>query len=244
MSTASASTDVPSDVPGSNNSLELGHPHHHSNNRRSFQGQRAYPIMLIASTLIAGAFCYLYITKPYIEPVVVQPATAPATTPVKTTPKTEITKAKPDPQVSPTADKPVRPEVVAPQELVATKGEPFEETNLKIQHVLGATGPGGEDLGRIMLEVPVLYQSGTIRWTQQDVNEARALLVRINEYQQRSRALRDEAVTLISQWDDLMIRSIPDAVLRVDSPTLPENQGVGTADQAPIKSTESIEIDQ
>lgn len=222
--------------------LELGPTGAGSNNQRrgSCPTQRAYPWLLGISTLLAGAFCYLYITKPVIG---TDPAPAPsapaapalAATPEKSGPATEID-GIPD-------EAPSRPAAVAPEALAESRENPYEETNLRIQHILGATGPADEDLGRITLDVPVLYQSGVVRWSEGDVAKARSLLGRIHDYRQRSRALRDEAVSLISEWDELIIDSIPDSSLRADSPTVPENQGAGSAEHAPLNSTEAIEIE-
>lgn len=215
--------------------LELG-PTQGSNQRRnSCPTQRAYPWLLGVSTLLAGAFCFLYITKPVIgtassgadgaSPALnAGPADAPGAT------------GLPD-------ETPSKPAVVAPEALADEETSPFEETNLRIQHILGATGPRGEDLGRITLDVPVLYESGVVRWTEEDVAKARSLLARIHDHRQRSREIRDEAVGLIAEWDQLVIDSIPERTLRADSPTLPENQGAGTAGDAPLKSTESVEIE-
>lgn len=217
-----------------------------ANQRRGTPVQRAYPWLLAASTLLAAVFCALYISKPVIQtgPAAAEESTA--ETPAEGSAETPASPAETDTSsASPTDDRlpgDKRPEAVEPRQLAAGDADRFEETNLRIQHVLGATGPAGEDLGRISLDVPVLYESGRVRWTREDVAKARSLLVRIDNYQQKSRALRDEAVQLISEWDELTLRSIPDAALRADSPTLPENQGIGSAGTGPLKSTEAIEI--
>lgn len=217
--------------------LELG-PTQGSNQRRpSCPTQRAYPWLLGISTLLAAAFCYLYISKPVIGGTPADSGSPGPKPALAADPKLPAAKA-PDP-----GETPSRPAVVSPEALTAAANDPFEETNLRIQHILGASGPGGEDLGRITLDVPVLYESGVVRWTEADVSAARSLLARIHDHRQRSRELRDEAVGLIAEWDQLIIGSIPEPALRADSPTLPENQGPGTADEAPLKSTEAIEIE-
>jgi hypothetical protein len=200
-----------------------------TNQRRSSPASSAYPWLLLASTLLAGVFCFLYLTKP-----VITAETAPAPTPPVAAEPAEPTKSPSSPE---------NPTAVPPAGLSSDPADPYEETNLRIQHVLAASGPNGEDLGRLTLDVPVLYASGSIRWTQDDVENARDLLSRIRSYQTRSRELREEAVTLISEWDTLMLHSIPEPALRADSPSLPENQGSGTADAAELKSTESIEVE-
>ncbi|MBK1827035.1 hypothetical protein [Haloferula rosea] len=230
---------------GSARTLELGPTAPATNQRRnSCASQKAYPWLLLTSTAMAAVFCGLYITKPVIQAAPLPPigfAVEPQQPAAKEADAPEKIAAVPADTLP--GDSINRPAAVEPQALTTSSVSGFEETNLRIQHVLGATGPAGEDLGRITLEVPVLYQSGGIRWTREDVSKARSLLARIDEYQLKSRELRDEAVHLISEWDALIIKSIPESTLRADSPTLPENQGVGTATNAPLKSTEAIEID-
>lgn len=119
----------------------------------------------------------------------------------------------------------------------------FEETNVHIQHVLTAAAPGG-DLSRIVLNVPVLYQSRNLRWTASEVDESRELLKRLATYQENSRALREEGTKLLAAWNHLVELSIPTPVLRADSPSLPANQdqGVRTPQPAGLDTTESIQI--
>lgn len=228
--------------------LELGMSAAPANQRRNSCGsQRAYPWLLVTATLLAGAFCFLYINKPVIVAheglapgAPAKPGAAAADTAgllaSGSLPGDEAT-AGPDGA----ADRPV---VAEPRELKnASEASSFEETNLRIQHVLGAQGPNGEDLGRVVLEVPVLYPSRTLRWTTDDVERARSLLTRIGNYQERSRALRSEAVELLTEWDQLVSSSIPAESLRADSPSLPENQGVGAAVDAPLDSAQTIRIE-
>lgn len=222
-------TDIPAP-----RTLELGPASAAPNHRRSAAAHGAYPWLLLASTLLAGVFCFLYLTKPVIASNPSEPVTAATAEP------TAPAAADPAPVTKPA---PASSEVVSPDTIEAPEHGPYEETNLRIQHVLGASAPDGTDLGRLTLDVPVLYQSGAIRWNRDDVTKARSLLSRIDAYQDRSRALREEAVMLISEWDNLIVSSIPEPALRADSPTLPENQGPGAADQAPLRSTEAIEID-
>ncbi|MGB1129494.1 MAG: hypothetical protein ACPG4K_05550 [Haloferula sp.] len=226
---------------GSTRTLELGPTAPAANHRRtSCTVQRAYPWLLFTSTAMAAAFCALYILKPVVQaapaaPVVTNEAAE------EGLPPGSIVRAPSKP--ASVEEEVARPSAIAPQTLASSNEEGFEETNLRIQHVLGATGPNGEDLGRITLDIPVLYESGSVRWTREDVSKARSLLERIEDYQVKSRALRDEAIHLISEWDELIILSIPETTLRADSPTLPENQGAGTAEDAPLRSTDAIEIE-
>jgi hypothetical protein len=119
----------------------------------------------------------------------------------------------------------------------------FEETNLRIQHVLTAEAPGG-DLSRIVLNVPVLYKTRNLGWTDREVAESRELLNRLSTYQENSRALRDEGTKLLAAWNLLIEHSIPTPVLRADSPSLPANQDHADTTQQPagLDTTESIQI--
>jgi len=229
--------------------LDLGGPPSSANQRRgACPTQRAYPWLLVISTSMAAVFCGLYLSKP----VIVQdpPPTAAQDRPSARRSVASAAAPKPEPDAAiPSSDglpgdAPARPKPAEPQTLAKNEVSGFEETNLRIQHVLGARGPADEDLGRIVLDVPVLYQSGVIRWNTEDVAKARSLLSRIGDYQTKSRALREEAVGLIAEWDSLVIASIPESSLRADSPTLPENQGSGTAQEATLNTTESIEISE
>jgi hypothetical protein len=119
----------------------------------------------------------------------------------------------------------------------------FEETNLKIQHILTAQTPGGQ-IARIDLEVPVLYQSRSLRWTPNEITLARQLLLRLTDHQERSRQLRADASTLVDDWNRLITRSLPATELRADSPSLPDNQEIASGQPATdgLISTESIQI--
>ena len=119
----------------------------------------------------------------------------------------------------------------------------FEQTNLRIQHILTAEAPGGL-LAKIDLDVPVLYQSRNLRWTPSEVAEARELLARLEDYQEKSRSLRTEGIELLESWNQLVERSIPSADLRADSPTLPTNQQDAADSPRPVglDTTESIQI--
>ena len=120
---------------------------------------------------------------------------------------------------------------------------PFEHTNLRIQHILTAEAPGGHT-SRIDLDVPVLYQSRNLRWTPAEVAKARELLIRLADYQEKSRTLRLEGMELLESWNHLIENSVPAADLRADSPTLPTNQqdAADTPRPAGLNTTELIQI--
>lgn len=105
----------------------------------------------------------------------------------------------------------------------ASLASDFEETNIRIQHVLDAEFPSG-DVSRIIVDVPVLYRSRSLRWTQEQTTQARTLLDRLGAYQEQIRSLRGEGNQLLEEWNGLISESIPSVALRADSPSLPTNQ--------------------
>ena len=208
-----------------------------SSNRRAptCPTQRVYPWLLFASTAVAALFCLMYITKPFIHhsqsPI---PTHSSPLAHIKTTPanvalmpaKNQLPGEKiitPDPTSSPVAA--------------------FEQTNLRIQHILTAEAPGGH-LAKIDIDVPVLYRSRNLRWTAAEVADARALLIRLADYQEKSQSLRAEGAELLDSWNRLVERSIPASDLRADSPTLPTNQQDAADAPLPagLDTTESIKI--
>lgn len=210
--------------------------------------QRAYPWLLSASTLVAAAFCLLYITKPIIAPASIPsgvPAAGPKTGTAATLagapgnllpgkdrlPGETATALKPTP-ANPRRDLPGRPSPTA-----------FEETNLRVQHILTAEAPGGH-MDRIDIDVPVLYQSRNLRWTTADVATARELLNKLMDHQEKTRQLRAEGVELLDAWNTLVSNSLPADDLRADSPSLPDNQEDAADSPRPAgwTTTESIQI--
>ncbi len=203
---------------------------------------RAYPWLLILSTAIAALFCVMYITKPVIV-TLGQPAVTAA--PPASPPATPKPAAKPAP--APVVGAPAAAGLLPngdrlpgdqgfPSTAATTasraghhtlpgqpSGSPYEETNLRIQHILNAEGPGGF-LARLDLDVPVLYQSRNLRWTPEDVAHARDLVGRLISYQEKTQLVRAEGTDLLAEWNHLLERSLPVGELRADSPSLPSNQ--------------------
>ncbi len=198
-----------------------------STNRRavSCRIQRAYPWMLFASTAVAATFCLAYITKPVILPNPL-PTESPSRKEVAANvpaPTADSEKLLPDPTSLPGDSKDPIPGSALDSPPAASLSTEFEETNIRVQHILDAESPSG-DLSRIIVDVPVLYRSRNLRWSQAEAADARALLVRLSEHQEKTRTLRDEGKALLSDWNTLMGASIPSNALRADSPSLPSNQ--------------------
>ncbi len=208
--------------------------------------QRVYPWLLFASTAIAAGFCLLYITKPVIV-ASASPSPIDSAVPATTEATTQATiAATPIPATSllPSQNRlPGEPAAVeaCPESHHSTSA--FEQTNLRIQHLLTAEAPGGH-LAKIDLEVPVLYRSRSLRWTPTEVAVARELLARLTNYQEKSQQLRAEGAELLDSWNHLVENSIPTNQLRADSPSLPSNQqdAVPSPHPAGLNTAELIKI--
>lgn len=205
---------------------------------------RIYPWLLFTSTAVAALFCLMYITKPVI---LASQSPGPTFTPLPAaaapTPKT--TAAPVNVALMPANDQLPGEKITkrtAPN-LTSSPAAAFEQTNLRIQHILTAEAPGGH-LAKIDLDVPVLYRSRNLRWTAAEVADARALLVRLADYQEKSRTLRADGAELLGEWNRLIERSIPASDLRADSPTLPANQqdAADAPRPAGLDTTELIKI--
>jgi hypothetical protein len=232
--------------------LELGPLHHATvpgQNRRAAPCpvQRAYPWLLIASTALAAVFCGLYLNKPVIVAGSGPGPGVTATAPTPPAPAMIAATPKPADSLMPRGGHLpgdiVKPQAADPRRLTSAGSGPetaFEETNLRIQHVLQAQGPAGEDLGKIMLDVPVLYRSRALRWTPEEVARARALMTRIGHYQEAAQIVRNEGQKLLGEWNALVGESIPTPVLRADSPSLTGSLQAPTGEQ--LDSTQAIEI--
>jgi hypothetical protein len=209
---------------------------------------RAYPWLLLLSTALSAAFCILYLTKPVIRAAPhsgVLPQQEPV--PAPPAPATEKPKLAAQPPKSPSLlpGNLLPGETAAPKITRATRPATAttEQTNLSVQHVLTAQIPQG-DISRIILDVPVLYNSRQLRWTQADVEEARGLLARLAIHQEQTTMLREEAGELLDDWNRLVARSIPTSELRADSPSLPANQGGTPLLNVPasLDTSESIQL--
>lgn len=228
--------------------------HFSTANRRAGNctAHRSYPWLLLASTATAALFCLMYITKPVISPSPIPTRVAAVSTDPATVQPEGVSRSAsllpsgerlPGEQDGATSN--IKPTASDPRHALPSppSATAFEETNLRIQHILTAEAPGGH-LDRIDIDVPVLYHSRSLRWTSDEVAEARSLLVRLMDYQEKSRQLRSEGVELLNAWNHLISESIPATELRADSPTLPENQhdAADAPRSAGFMTTESIQI--
>jgi hypothetical protein len=199
-------------------------------------------------------FCFLYITKP----VIVTPAPTPVAqlrpSPAPPAPN-PTAPSNPDHKLIPAGDrlpgdvspspktKPAPSKHISSGAPLAESGPPYEETNLRVQHVLIAESPD-EKLGKLTIDVPVLYRSRNLRWNATQADQARHLLARLGDYQEKARNLRNEGLLILQDWNLLMSSSIPADVLRADSPSLPVNQESPNPGQptTSLDSTQSIQV--
>ncbi len=191
-------------------------------NRRSTKTQRLYPWLLCASTAVAAVFCFAYITKPVVYNNSTDSKNSVASSQPISSPENLVTK-----QSAPTNKTPgvkTNSHSAAPKHQLppAPLASGFEETNIRMQHILDAESTSG-DIHRIVIDVPVLYKSRNLRWSQDNAAQARVLLQRLEAYQEKSRTLRDEGQLILEDWNKLMDTSVPNHVLRADSPSISSN---------------------
>lgn len=183
--------------------------------------QRLYPWLLFASTAVAATFCLAYISKPVIlaAPTSQQQESLNTAASANSTTSKKQNTLLPNQKALPGSEENSNKRAAPSAPLTSD----FEETNIRIQHVLDAEFPSG-DVSRIIVDVPVLYRSRNLRWTQNEAARARVLLNRLAAYQNQVRNLRSEGTQLLDEWNSLMTGSIPGEALRADSPSLPANQ--------------------
>ena len=136
--------------------------------------QRIYPWLLFASTAVAALFCLMYITKPVI---LASQSPIPTYTPPPATTAPKTTAAPVNVALMPANDQlPGEKTTKDPApDRTSSPAAAFEQTNLRIQHILTAEAPGGH-LAKIDIDVPVLYRSRNLRWTAAEVADVVAFL--------------------------------------------------------------------
>lgn len=206
---------------------------------------KAYPWLLTVSLCLSGVLCWMYVTKPVIVHVSEDVSGAsPARVDFSThevPPEAQVNAIKPSllpsdeslPGIKKLSRRQVPNQVASsekgaqltdPRQLLGGgDGSGLEATNARVQHILSANNGAGE-LSKIVLNVPVLYQTRTMRWTAGDVAEARSLLNRLVGYESQLAKLRKEGQYLMAEWNRLMQATVPASSLRADSPSLPHNQ--------------------
>ncbi|MFC5049945.1 hypothetical protein ACFPK9_04900 [Rubritalea spongiae] len=190
-----------------------------------------YKFLLILSTLSAVFFCYLYVTKPS-ETIIVSGDTAideesvdevteaptelvnsfealasnslpGESAPATQTSSTDSLDGIPLPETPSTADK-----------------LGWEETNDRVQHVV--TAEFGSESQRVLIEVPVIYQTRGLRLGPDQASEAQRVLRALKIYQQQIEKLHQDGKNIQAAWNSLLLSAQPIEALRADSPSLPQ----------------------
>lgn len=153
------------------------------------------------------------------------------------------TVAKPVSAQSAHGDAPLAPLAVDPR-MLSKAGDAREEsvavgwekTNLKVQHILSAdAGTGSNE--KIVLNVPVLYQTRSMRWTPDKIMKAQDVLARLMLYERSLSNLRKDGESIVADWNAIIRDSVPASALRADSPSLPYNHGQGGSTGLPGSSS-------
>lgn len=244
----SKDASIEASLPDESGLIKSSQPRSPHANRRVNSGgvHQVYPWLLAISTAIAILFGLMYINKPVV-------ITSHNTKAIDARKDISVSKkATSDGQLMPTSD--VLPGDSSanhssdfPQDARNLNTAPvysqFEETNMRMQHILTATTEDGS-ITRIDLEAPVLYRSRNLRWTAAELSQAQDLLVKLMEYQNKSRQLRVDGEKLLKDWNALIGSTIPASRLRADSPSLPNNQMNARADSTPngSETREAVEI--
>lgn len=226
---------------------------------------KAYPWLLGVSVALSATLCWMYVTKPVIVSAEVKEVEEPMTDIVTATPvKVDQPKALPgEPALVPSGE--VLPgeessEVMATASAGSTAeaseglnkpvssglpsgGVSWENTNLKVQHILRADAGNGE-LEKIILNVPVRYETRTMRWDTGNIEQARNILARLMIYERDLNNLRQQGKGILKDWDNLIGSTVPATVLRADSPSLPYNHGSGTQPKDLPDSAAVIQVDE
>jgi|GEM_PF-608584 hypothetical protein len=225
----------------------------HSGSKNFLRGQgqleRVYPWLLAVSTLLSTVLCWLYVTKPVvIEEISVLPSgrselnmntqlphetshkqIVGVTTPLGLVPSdSELPSARNRSSEA----MPGAPIEIDPRKLTMAKranstlsvSNGWEKTNLKVQHILSAD-VGMTENEKIIINVPVLYQTRSMRWTPQQMVKARDVLERLMLYERDLSKLRKEGLDIMASWNHIIRDTIPAGSLRADSPSLPYNHG-------------------
>ncbi|NWK54867.1 hypothetical protein HW115_04555 [Verrucomicrobiaceae bacterium N1E253] len=228
-------------------------------------GQRAYPWLLALSVCFSGVLCWLYVTKPVIVSsgeVQAQGSSAPSKGVLSSGGGSENSKSSGPSDLLPSDDalpgmagkkaagkgsaisggagspKPLDPRKLA----TAGDGSGWEKTNARVQHILSADAGDGE-IAKIVLNVPVIYETRTMRWTQTDIQQARDILGRLMVYESNLARVKQEGNALLSDWNKLLEKTVPAGSLRADSPSLPYNHSQRSSGEGLPDSGSTIKIE-
>lgn len=227
-------------------------------NSRVGRPDAAYHWLLITSLILTSIMCWLYVTKPVIvqngASNDVQRDGALSGSMGNSQPGQESTLVPsddvlPGSKLPSSVDRKISSDIHLQQTssgMLAESGHVadnplfslgWESTNLKMQHIFSAD-TGGDELEKIVLDVPVLYETRSMRWSVADVAQARELMQRLIVYEGNLKNLRSDGQEILQEWNELIENTTPIDVLRGDSPSLPKNHGQRQpSDGMPASST-------
>ena len=233
-------------------------------NARVSRIDAAYHWLLITSLVLSSILCWLYVTKP----VIVQDKSASdkpmndnmsamsggpqggrvaALVPAdESLPGRELSQAPDEGPLNSGGLQKISP-VALTESGVENKDSAlslgWESTNYKVQHILSVDA-GGDELEKIVLNVPALYQTRTMRWSAEDVVKARNVMQRLMVYESNLNNLRTEGEGILRDWNELIEKTSPTAALRADSPSLPCNHGQGESPGDLPESSSVIKVNR
>ncbi len=244
-----------------------GYPAAEDKRAEGGQLEKAYPWLLGASTCLCALLCWMYVTKPviiqetedstvgYVAPQVASQEPKNVSEKKSTKPPADADLAPSDSQLPSSTNKPVAslkstPEKIDPRMLTKAQRDAaergvaagWERTNLKVQHILSADAGSGEH-EKIVINVPVLYETRSMRWTPEQIEKAREVLGRLMLYERSLSNLRKEGTEILADWNQIIKDTVPAESLRADSPSLPYNHGQGVDPVALPGSATAIQVE-
>lgn len=191
---------------------------------------RFYPPLLFFSTLLTGAFLYLYLTKPVIveaPAVLSKVGNAAAQTPqgMVPSPSQESALLPPVGDLMPFPD-----EMSLPGEGSSAQGdlhsderppeEAFSPTTLLAEQVVQVESLNGE-LEEYTVSLPVFYPEGMLSWSEGSQAEALRLTIEMEAHLDQVRELQASGLRLLEEWNGLVEASKPSPVLIPSENTIP-----------------------
>jgi hypothetical protein len=170
-----------------------GSPTSSTNQRRTDSLAGGQILLLAAAVATSAVFSFLYITS--------RPGTAK------------------EPMEPSKALIPAAP-VASPAAQPMAKHEP---TSIPVEQVLLVGAGEGKAGEKILVRTPAVFPTGSVQWTPEQVEVARALQARLTAILRHQDAIDRELERIESQWKLLIQHGVPSEVLFPDSPTLPSS---------------------
>ncbi len=96
-----------------------------------------------------------------------------------------------------------------------------EPTNIPVEQVLIVGAGEGKAGEKILVRTPAVYTTGSVQWTPEQMEVARALQARLTAILRHQDAIDRELERIEIQWKMLIQHGVPSEVLFPDSPSLP-----------------------